>query len=542
MSEAPALRIVPGAPPPAPLTKSQKKKRRALKGDEHDVDSPITNGRGLDSALDSALTETAPATGDLNPALVSKPEDVANAAIASEIAADLLTPTGLLQLSSKKTSAVVELVNKRHRTLHKKIQRIKEYSSKPVATLNEDQKRTLATLPQLEASSREVEEVRKAIEVHEAEEAANEHRRLAEIEAIVKQRIADAVSESRTSLTSRTVQLVMVLGALSQLHTVAASEEDNAAIAEVTAALQSGDQTQVESTVGLFLAGQGGYSKLVALLEASQHPPSRTATPAAEEEVAEEPRVTESAIKGIPSTSNMTGSYHFMQESELEPSTPFDEGAEWVEHPEATTVLHDAPEAEPTAESSPSKAEGHIDWAAEDHEDALPSITGLQEQFGTSGQATPVMETPATDFPTDNSGGWGDAPDTSKPTKQEESDGFTTIPSKRGAGAGGDWRGGDRGRGRGGYRGGRGGNSDWRGGYGSGGEGHSGRGSYRGGGGGGGDRGRGEYRGRARGEWRGESRGEWRGRGGGGGDRGRGEGREGRGGYRGRPPPPAEAQ
>jgi hypothetical protein len=44
-------------------------------------------------------------------------------------------------------------------------QRIKEYSSKPTSSLNEDQKRTLATLPQLEASSRDVEEVRKAIEV-----------------------------------------------------------------------------------------------------------------------------------------------------------------------------------------------------------------------------------------------------------------------------------------------------------------------------------------------------------------------------------------
>ena len=125
MSEAPALRIVPGAPPPAPLTKSQKKKRRAAntqsKGDEHDIESPITNGHGLNSALDSALVETAPATSELNPSLVSKPEDVTNAAIASDIAADVLSPTALLQLPSKKTSAIVEVVNKRHRTLHKKI-------------------------------------------------------------------------------------------------------------------------------------------------------------------------------------------------------------------------------------------------------------------------------------------------------------------------------------------------------------------------------------------------------------------------------------
>jgi hypothetical protein len=127
MSEAPALRIVPGAPPPTPLTKSQKKKRRAAnaqgKGDEHDLESPVANGHGLNSALDSALVETAPAISELNPSLVSKPEDVANAAIASDAGADILSPTSLLNLPSKKTSAIVELVNKRHRTLHKKIVR-----------------------------------------------------------------------------------------------------------------------------------------------------------------------------------------------------------------------------------------------------------------------------------------------------------------------------------------------------------------------------------------------------------------------------------
>jgi hypothetical protein len=80
---------------------------------------------------------------------------------------------------------------------------------------------------------------------------------LAEIEAIVKQRIADAVSESRNVITSRTVQLVMVMRELPRLHTVTSSEEESSLVAEVTAVLESGDQTQVETTVGLFLAGQG---------------------------------------------------------------------------------------------------------------------------------------------------------------------------------------------------------------------------------------------------------------------------------------------
>lgn len=123
MSEAPTLRIVPGAPPPAPLSKSAKKKRRAAlastKGDEHDVESPVTNGHGLNSAVDAALVDHVPPTKELNSGLVAKPEEVANAAIASEAASEVAS---ILPLPSKRpTSAVVELVNKRHRALNKKI-------------------------------------------------------------------------------------------------------------------------------------------------------------------------------------------------------------------------------------------------------------------------------------------------------------------------------------------------------------------------------------------------------------------------------------
>ncbi|KAG8834678.1 hypothetical protein FRC17_007763 [Serendipita sp. 399] len=395
MSEtaAPALRIVPGAPPPAALSKSQKKKRRAAHGqgkaEENEFDSPITNG--LNSALDSALVDTVPATKGLPLSLVTKPEDIANAAIASETAADLISATSIIPASAKRNSAVVELVNKRHRTLHKKIQRIKEYSSKPTDTLNEDQKKTLATLPALEASSKEVEAVREAIEAHEAEEAANESRRLAEIEAIVKQRIADAVSEARSTAISRTVDLVTLIRELPQLSR--STEGDGAIIAELEAALQERDKSKLETTVGLFIAGQGNYSKLIGILNAHLNPPPRTATPVAEEQP--EPEYTReltpeaSAIGGIPPTATMSGSYHFMQESELEPSTPFDEGAEWVEHSDAAT----APAAEPPIGIKQTTAEGAIDWAAEDTGD-LPPISGLQEHFGASGQATPTADAP----------------------------------------------------------------------------------------------------------------------------------------------------
>jgi hypothetical protein len=99
-------------------------------------------------------------------------------------------------------------------------------------------------------------------QVHEAEEAANDSRRLAEIEAIVKQRIAAAVSESRDAITSRTVQLVMVMRELPRLHSVTSSEEESSLVAEVTAALESGDQSQVENTVGPFLTGKGNCEQI----------------------------------------------------------------------------------------------------------------------------------------------------------------------------------------------------------------------------------------------------------------------------------------
>jgi len=128
MSTASPLRIVPGAPPPAPLTKSQKKKRRAanaqVKGEEHDAESPLINGHDLSSALDSGLVETGPnMASELSPPLVSKPEHALDTAIASEAAADTPSSAALLTLPPKKASAIVELVNKRHRALHKKIVR-----------------------------------------------------------------------------------------------------------------------------------------------------------------------------------------------------------------------------------------------------------------------------------------------------------------------------------------------------------------------------------------------------------------------------------
>jgi hypothetical protein len=119
------IRIVPGAPPPTPLSKSQKKKRRAAQTsgkDDQALDSPaVANGHGhadLNSATDAALIDSLPTPSHIKSELVTKPEDLANAAIASEAAAGVAP---IISLPTKRASAVVELVNKRYRTLHKKI-------------------------------------------------------------------------------------------------------------------------------------------------------------------------------------------------------------------------------------------------------------------------------------------------------------------------------------------------------------------------------------------------------------------------------------
>jgi hypothetical protein len=118
-------------------------------------------------------------------------------------------------------------------------------------------------------SARELEDVRKAIEVsisapqstlskltslsqlHEAEQAALEARRLAKIEAVVKQRIATAVADAILSTSSRAVQLVHLVRALPELNA-----SGDSAVAEASEALLAHNES-TESYVGLFVTGQG---------------------------------------------------------------------------------------------------------------------------------------------------------------------------------------------------------------------------------------------------------------------------------------------
>ena len=88
-------------------------------------------------------------------------------------------------------------------------------------------------------------------QVHEAEQAASEARRLAEIEAVVKHRIATAVSDAVLATSSRAVQLVNLIRALPELHT-----SGDSAIAQASEVLLAPHEGAA-SYVGLFVAGKG---------------------------------------------------------------------------------------------------------------------------------------------------------------------------------------------------------------------------------------------------------------------------------------------
>jgi hypothetical protein len=110
MSEPVSQRIVPGAPPPAPLSKSQKKKRKAKKPTDSTPESPTL----LDLSSAAPPAEKAPESVEtredsIAPEPSTQPESLATPATEE----DLLL----------KHSPIVELVTKRLKATTKKIAR-----------------------------------------------------------------------------------------------------------------------------------------------------------------------------------------------------------------------------------------------------------------------------------------------------------------------------------------------------------------------------------------------------------------------------------
>lgn len=107
-----AKRFVPGAPPPAPLSKAQKKKRRTVKKDEPS-EEPVSISNSHEAALvDKAPSETDIKSGEVADVLVAHEEAPTTSAVADEP-----------EVGGPKTSPVVEMLGKRIKALGKKIVR-----------------------------------------------------------------------------------------------------------------------------------------------------------------------------------------------------------------------------------------------------------------------------------------------------------------------------------------------------------------------------------------------------------------------------------
>lgn len=348
--------------------------------------------------------------------------------------------------------------------------------------------------------------------------------------------ISQASREARVSELLSFLRLPTLLSATHPSTSALELDELENGTIFTTAEILLGDETDHRQTVmSGFLTGEGDYqgvpckltlsiilppctvlntlfvdTRLHEITRSYLNPP-RAPTPAAEEaeeeaeEVATEP---EAATPSAPAP----GSFHFMQESELEGGS-FEENAEWVE--KADGAEPEAPST--TIEELAISASGPIDWA-EDDGDNLPSIAGLHAKFGTSGTASPaeVASTPQAPVAANGNGAAATG-------LQEDDDGFTQAGrGNRGRKPHNGFRGDGRGfrglRGdRGAPRGDRGAPRGDRGGF---------RGGFRGDGFRGGE----GFRGGDRGGPRGRGDGDWRGGGEGRGGEGRGRGRGGRGG------------
>ncbi|KAG2339768.1 hypothetical protein BDR05DRAFT_991887 [Suillus weaverae] len=469
MVDAPNVRVVPGALPPTSQAKTHKKKRRSNK--PKTADSPAEGSVIVPDAAPVAPVDRAPEEADVK-------EDT----VAPELVAPSEAPT-FDDLTSK-SSPVVELLQKRLKALNKKISRVASYATTEYEKLNDDQKRTLKTLPSLEAVQKELEDVKKLIESHEADLAREIAAKRADAEAAEAIRVADSVAAAEALSATRASAILSLI----RLHTCLSNRQplpvvldfndaEGEAIFSVCSTLVNEESEFKQTILSGLLSGQGdfngvSYARLLDIVQSFLNPPREPtplpAEPDAATEVASEPSSnshTESQpIAGIPTASSLsgTGSFHFMQASELE-TADFENTAEWVEKSEIELTQNGVLEhEEPTplsveADGTPAQP---IDWAEADEEGGLPSIANLQASFAPSGSATPVAES----VPAPVNGIEAVVATAPEP----ENDGFTQ-PRGRGRGRGyrgegrggrggyrgrGDFRGGDRGNFRGGYRGG----------------------------------------------------------------------------------------
>ncbi|KAL1410146.1 hypothetical protein Q8F55_004149 [Vanrija albida] len=171
---------------------------------------------------------------------------------------------------AKERGPVEELISRRLKPLNKKIVRFRGYADKPADTLNADQVAGLAALPQLEAASRELEELSRQVEDAELVAAAKTRELREAAERDLEARVADRVRDHTLSIAS---QVALFLQLHSLLHPARPNDHTNLTFAPLT--LPYALQDQVLATdilrVGrmyddLLAGGQSGHDVLSGLI------------------------------------------------------------------------------------------------------------------------------------------------------------------------------------------------------------------------------------------------------------------------------------
>ncbi|BEJ13141.1 hypothetical protein CspHIS471_0303150 [Cutaneotrichosporon sp. HIS471] len=170
---------------------------------------------------------------------------------------------------TKARGPVEELISKRLRPLNKKIQRFKGYATKPEAELNDDQRAGLASLPQLEAAVKELEDLSRAVEDAELVAAAKIRE---------EREAADRAFDARVAAATASFQLAVAerLASFLCLHTLLrpARPDDHENLTFAPLALPLRLQDEVRATDILRVArmyddlttgGDAGHGVLVSL-------------------------------------------------------------------------------------------------------------------------------------------------------------------------------------------------------------------------------------------------------------------------------------
>ncbi|KAG8998611.1 hypothetical protein FRB93_013543 [Tulasnella sp. JGI-2019a] len=532
-------RYIPGAPPPEPpkvKALRQKKPKKEKKDDAGGVEVP--------DAHSAALTDKAPGQ-----------QDIESGKVAQELVADEDEIDALLKEDEEKeekekgATPAVLAVEKKIKNLQERILRAKKYSDTPDKELDKDQKVLKANLPTLEATIKEMSEVKIAVQNYEAKhDVINQaEKKQRKQEELTRQR--QAIREHLNNYESKTIAKVRTVLAFLSLSSsltepsssrpfVAAMDElDRAAITKAAEILLGEELTGKEQVINGLINDKSIGEVEGVPFKRLRELATNFARPLSPEPSADAPLIPAngaSMANQAAATSAAGAGMTFTTDSELEQPRALQFGAldevsgmgtndlrdnggvdqalsqsiEIVEGssiPSAHAVQQEWVEVEKDdGQTERGQAEtGAIDWAADD-EGELPSIDSLNAKFGTSGDATPI-ETPSASTMLPNA--WPITPEVDEgsltivnPAAAAESntrltaaargvapedDGWTPAQGTRGA-PGHSGRGGFQHRGGDGFRGGDRGGSGFRG------------------------------RGRGRGEFRGGFRGEHRGGGGGG--------------------------